>query len=85
MLLAGAMKLPGAIGPLLLVVLLGESLISFGWMLYVAQKIFLGSPSPVAQVHSDPPFAMTLTLIILMLGCLAAPAIGIPLVELIGR
>ena len=85
MLLAGAMKLPGAIGPLLLVVLLGESLIAFGWMLYVAQKIFLGSPSPVAQVHSDPPFAMTLTLIILMLGCLAAPAIGIPLVELIGR
>jgi len=85
MLLAGAMRLPGATGLVLLVVLLGESLIAFAWMLYVAQRVFLGSPSPAAQVNSDPPAPMTVALIVLMLGCLAAPVIGIPLVQMIGR
>ena len=85
MILAGAIRLPGAIGPVLLVVLLGETLVAFGWMLHVAQKVFFGAPSPAAQVNSDPPFAMSATLVFLMVACLVSPAIGLPLVELIGR
>jgi hydrogenase-4 component D len=85
MILSGAMRLPGALGPLILVLILSETLVSFGWMLYIAQKIFLGSPSLAAQVHSDPPWAMSVTLIILMIGCVAAPLIGMPLVRLMGK
>lgn len=85
MILAGAMELGGAIGPVLVVLVLVESLVSFAWMLYVGQKVFLGSATPVAAVHSDPPPAMSAVLLILVLACLLAPAIGIPLVQMIGR
>jgi len=85
MILSGAMRLHGPIGPIILALILFETLVSFGWMLYIAQKIFLGAPSPVAQVSSDPPWAMSATLIILMIGCLAAPLIGMPLVQLMGK
>jgi hydrogenase-4 component D len=85
MILSGAMRLHGAIGPIIVALILCETLVSFAWMLYVAQKVFLGAPSPVAQVNSDPPWPMSATLVILMLGCLAAPMIGLPLVEWMGK
>jgi hypothetical protein len=31
------------------------------------------------MVHSDPPPAMSISLVVLMLGCLAAPAVGLAL------
>jgi hydrogenase-4 component D len=85
MILSGAMRLPGAIGPAILTLILCETLVSFGWMLYIAQRIFLGPVSLAAQVHSDPPWAMSATLIILMIGCVAVPFVGMPLVQLMGR
>jgi hydrogenase-4 component D len=85
MILSGAMQLRGAVGPVLVVLVLAESLISFGWLLYIGQKVFLGATTPVACVNSDPPPAMSAVLVVLMIGCLAAPAIGIPLVQWIGR
>ena len=85
MILSGAMRLGGPIGPLILVLILSETLISFGWMLYVGQKIFLGAPLATAQVPSDIPWAMNVTLIILMIGCVAAPLVGMPLVQLMGK
>jgi hydrogenase-4 component D len=85
MILAGALELPGVAGPILLVLLLAETLIAFAWMLYVGQKIFFGALTPAADVHSDPPLTMRITLIVLMAGALAAPAVGLPFVRLIGR
>ena len=85
MILSGAMRLSGPIGPVILILILGETLVSFGWMLYIAQKIFLGPPLPVAQVASDPPWTMNATLIILMIGCVAAPLVGMPLVQFMGK
>jgi hydrogenase-4 component D len=85
MILSGALELPGATGPLILVLLLAESLIAFGWMLYVGQRMFFGQLTPAAAVHSDPPAAMSVVLLLLIIGCVVAPAIGIPLVEMIGR
>ena len=84
MLLAGALRIPGAIGPILLVLLLGETLVAFAWMLYIGQRVFFGAPSAAAQVNSDPPLTMRMTLVALMIGSVIAPVIGIPLVELIG-
>ncbi|UCC72556.1 MAG: oxidoreductase [Gemmatimonadota bacterium] len=85
MILAGAIELRGGIGPVLVVLVLVESLVSFAWMLYVGQKVFLGPVTRLAEVHSDPPPAMGAVLLLLVLACLLAPAIGIPLVEMIGR
>jgi hydrogenase-4 component D len=84
MLLEGAVKLPGPLGPLLVGLVLVESLISFGWMLHVGQKVFFGAVTPAACVNSDPPWPMSAALVILMVGCLLAPAIAMPLVNLIG-
>jgi len=85
MILAGAMQLSGPLGPVVFVLVLGETLIAFAWLLHVAQKVFLGAPTLAAQINSDPPPAMSGTLVVLMIGCLAAPVIGFPLVEAIGR
>jgi hydrogenase-4 component D len=85
MILSGAVRLHGPVGLIILILILSETLVSFGWMLYIAQRIFLGAPTPVAQVQSDPPWAMSATLIILMIGCVAAPLVGMPLVQLMGK
>jgi len=84
MILAGAMQLHGPVGPIILTLVLCETLISFAWMLYVAQKVFFGAASATANVRSEPPWPMRATLIALMLGCLAAPVVGIPLVRFMG-
>ncbi len=84
MTVAGAMQLPGAAGPVILTLVLCETLISFGWMLYVAQKVFLGPALAPVPVHSDPPWGFRATLIALMTGCVAAPLVGIPLVRFMG-
>jgi len=85
MILSGAIRLSGPLGPLIVIFILCETLVSFGWMLYIAQKIFLGAPRPVAQVLPNLPWAMNATLIILMIGCVVAPLVGMPLVRLMGK
>jgi hydrogenase-4 component D len=85
MIVAGAMRLPGAAGPLIVTLILCETLISFGWMLYIAQKVFQGPMLAPVPVVSDPPWALRVTLIALMIGCLTAPMAGIPLVQFMGK
>jgi len=82
-LLTGALELKGAIGPIILGLVLLESVVSFAWMLRVTQKVFLGEPTEaVAAVPANPlPVAMVVTLWVLIVMCVAAPAIGIPLVQ----
>jgi len=84
MILAGAIRLGGAAGPAILTLVLCETLISFGWMLYIAQKVFLGPLLTPVPIRSDPPWAFRVTLIALMIGCLTAPFVGMPLVQFMG-
>jgi hydrogenase-4 component D len=84
MILAGAMEIPGFLGPAILVLVLAESLIAFGWMLHVGQKVFFGPRTELAMGKADPPAAMMATLVILMIGSLLVPLVGIPLVRWIG-
>jgi len=80
----GAMQLSGPLGPILLILVLVESLISFGWLLWVGHRIFLGQPTAVVQpVHNPLPWPMTLSLVLLVVMCLVAPWVGLPLVEMI--
>lgn len=82
-LLTGALQLGGGVGPVILGLVLLESVISFAWMLLVAQRVFLGKPTPavLAAQHNPLPLPMTITLVALMVMCVAAPVIGIPLVQ----
>lgn len=49
--LAGAMQIRGAFGPLVLVLVLVETLITFGWFLWVGQKVFLGKTKGMARAR----------------------------------
>jgi hydrogenase-4 component D len=84
MILAGAMKLGGVAAWVVVPLVLMESLISFGWMLHVGQKVFFGAPTPAACVNSDPPWPMAAVLVVLMIGCVFVPAIAMSLADLIG-
>ena len=77
----GALDTPA--GVILLVLLAAESVISFGWLMWVAQKVFLGRPSAVAAAAADPPWPMSVALVAGIVLCLAAPYAGLPLVRLL--
>jgi len=77
----GALESPGGI--VLLVLLALESIISFSWLLWVAQKVFLGRPSPAAAKAADPPWPMSLALAAGIILCVVAPYLGLPLVRLL--
>ena len=79
MIFSGALQSP--VGVALLVVLVAESAVSFAWLLYVAHKVFLGAPSPVAAAAAAPPFWMSAALVAGMVLCLLAPVVGLPLVN----
>jgi hydrogenase-4 component D len=85
LILAGAVQLGGVTAWIVVPLVLAESLVSVGWMLHVGQRVFLGEPTPAACVNSDPPPAMSATLLLLMLACLGIAAVGIPLVQGIGE
>jgi len=78
---AGALETPAGLP--LVILLAAESAISFGWLMWVAQRVFLGQPSQVAAAAGDPPWAMSFTLVAGMVLCFAAPYVGLPLVRLL--
>jgi hydrogenase-4 component D len=77
----GALDTPGGI--VLLILLAIESTISFGWLIWVAQKIFLGRPSAAVASAADPPWPMSFALVAGIVLCVAVPYIGLSLVKLI--
>ena len=76
--LSGALQLKGALGPIVLILVLIESLVTFGWFLYVGQKIFFGkgTENEVCTV----PLSMNATLIALVVATVLVPIVGIPIV-----
>lgn len=80
LLLTGAIDVGGLAGLLILIPFVFEVIVAFAWFLRVGQKIFFGEVSQAALIAKDPTFAMKVTLIILMVFCLIAPMIGLPLV-----
>jgi len=77
----GALESPGGI--VLLILLAIESIISFSWLLWVAQKVFLGQPSAAVAGAADPPWPMSFALVAGIILCMAVPYIGLPLVKLL--
>jgi hydrogenase-4 component D len=87
--LMGALKVSGAFGPIALILVLVESLVSFAWFLWVGQKVFFGKPKQPAPSAgrevgaSACTWCMDWILIALIIACFAAPIVGIPLVQTI--
>jgi len=54
--ITGALRIPQTLGPLVAAFLLVESMIVFGWLLYIAQRVFFGEASPAAEAATDPPW-----------------------------
>jgi hydrogenase-4 component D len=81
-LLTGALELKGVLGPIILGLVLLESVVSFAWMLRVTQKVFLGPPTePVETMGSNRlPLPMMIVLGALIIMCVMAPVIGLALV-----
>lgn len=83
MLITGALKAGGA-GTIFAVLMVIESLIAFGWFLWVGQRVFCGQPSPVAVRIGSSSRSIELALVVLILLCLLMPVIALPLAASVG-
>ncbi|MDH7602716.1 MAG: hydrogenase 4 subunit D [Armatimonadota bacterium] len=75
--LSGALQLKGAFGPVILVLVLIESLVTFAWFLYIGQKIFYGRAPETDSCKV--PLCMNAILIALILATILVPIAGIPI------
>ncbi len=82
-LFTGAVDLGGSVGYLLLIPFFFEVVVAFAWFLRVGQKVFFGEVSPTAAAGGDPPATMTTALIVLSVMCLAAPLVGLAIIQAI--
>jgi len=81
-LLGGAINLGGSVGFLLLVPFFLEMVVAFAWFLRVGHSVFFGEISDAAAIATDPPASMSMALIVLSIMCLAAPVVGLPIINL---
>jgi hydrogenase-4 component D len=79
LMVGGAVGLGGA-GTAAGALIVAESVVAFGWFLWVGQRVFLGEPSPAALAMSRPSRLTDAVLVTLMVMCLGITAIGLPLV-----
>lgn len=80
----GALSTGGVVGTLFAILVILESLICFGWFLWIGHKVFFGKPlalNPQNNVVKDTPFAMSASLVVLMILCLIVPWVGILIVN----
>jgi hypothetical protein len=75
----GAVSL-GGFGMVAAALIVAESVIAFGWFLWVGQRVFLGEPSAAVLAMGRPSRATDLVLVTLMILCVGITAIGMPLV-----
>ncbi|MBM3474840.1 MAG: hypothetical protein FJX75_16375 [Armatimonadetes bacterium] len=71
--ITGAFGLPGSLGPFVGAFLLLESMVVFGWLLYVTHKVFFGDAPPTVEGAADPPWQMTGSLLAMAIAVVAAP------------
>ena len=79
LMVSGAASL-GGLGMVAAALIVAESVIAFGWFLWVGQRVFLGEPSPAVLAMGRPSRATDLVLVTLMILCVGITAIGMPLV-----
>ena len=85
LILRGALAAGGAWGWVTVVLVLVESALSLAWFLYVARVILFGQPSEAATYGRDPAPVMQGVLGSLMFLALAAPYVGMPIIQWIAK
>jgi formate hydrogenlyase subunit 3/multisubunit Na+/H+ antiporter MnhD subunit len=80
----GALSL-GPAGAWLGGLILVESVVAFGWFLWIGQRVFLGPPSPLVAAIASPTRAMNTALVLLAALCLLITVVGLPLARAIAR
>lgn len=85
LILRGALEAGGAWGWVTVVLVLVESALSLAWFLYVARVILFGQPSEAATHGHDPAPVMQGVLGSLMFLALAAPYVGMPIIQWIAK
>jgi len=73
------------LGPVVLILILIETLVTFAWFLWVGQKVFFGVPADSlvakARQQPNPPASMQWTLIAMIVVTVLAPIAAIPIVS----
>lgn len=80
-LLMGVIGVGGGIGLLLLIPFILEIIVAFAWFLRVGQKVFFGEVTGPSAEAQKTPISINIALIVLIILCLAAPVIGLQLVN----
>lgn len=83
MLIGGALQM-GGLGVWLAALMVLESLIAFGWFLWVGQRVFCGRLSPMAAQIGSHSAPIEVALVVLMLLCLLTPVLVLPLATSVG-
>lgn len=71
----------GGIGVAVGALVVAESLVAFGWFLWVGHQVYLGEPSPAAVTMRPPSRLTDAVLLVLMALCLGVTLAGLPLVS----
>lgn len=80
LIITGGLEL-GGMGALIAILLLVESMIAFGFFLWIGHRVFLGQPSPAAaQINGSAP-AMGIVIIVLAILCVVVPIFAFPLIQ----
>ncbi|MFI5371893.1 MAG: proton-conducting transporter membrane subunit [Candidatus Eisenbacteria bacterium] len=82
LMVTGAVSL-GGVGVVAAAIIVIESLVAFGWFLWVGQRVFLGPPSAAVRAMTTPSRTTDLVLVALMVLCVGITVIGMPLVAAI--
>lgn len=77
--LAGALEVRNAFGPLAFVLIIIESVVTFAWFLWIGQKVFFGASKSDSVERL--PAGMRWIILLLAVACLVAPIVGIPIVQ----
>jgi hydrogenase-4 component D len=78
LIVSGAVRL-GGWGVAVAALLLAESVLAFGWFLWVGQKVFLGRPSKAVEAMGPLTPAIETALVLLMVLCLVVTLAALPL------
>ena len=71
----------GGIGVAVGALIVAESLVAFGWFLWVGHRVYLGAPSAAAAAMTPPSRLTDAVLLVLMALCLGITLAGLPLVS----
>jgi formate hydrogenlyase subunit 3/multisubunit Na+/H+ antiporter MnhD subunit len=71
------------VGGLIAVLLLVESMIAFGFFLWLGQRVFFGEPSAAAERADSGAPMMGAVVIVLAILCLVVPIFAFPLIQYI--